>query len=188
MEKLTDKQLTRLNLNSMFNANAIGSELTWQVNDKELTGIIVGIRLHNESLVYQVSVKTDKGKSVMKAVNPTDIGISLLTDKDSDNIALLTETANNASECLNDGLPLAVNASRALPKAFGFDGTELKAMRLAKGLTQVAVALALGMSKGSAAAIGDWESDRINVPVKHQAKLISLYKPIADTDTDTKTE
>ena len=48
-------------------------------------------------------------------------------------------------------------------------------MREQTGLTQVEVALALGLAAGSSAGVADWEADRLKVPAKHQAKLIALY-------------
>ncbi len=51
-------------------------------------------------------------------------------------------------------------------------------MRKRVGLTQVQVALELGLAAGSAAAVGDWEAGRLKVPLKHQAKLITLYSTI----------
>ena len=58
---------------------------------------------------------------------------------------------------------------------FPYSGAELKAMREQAGLTQVAVALALGLAVGSSAGVGDWEADRLKVPVKHRANLLALY-------------
>ena len=58
---------------------------------------------------------------------------------------------------------------------FPYSGAQLKAMRERAGLTQVEVALALGLAAGSAAGVGDWEADRLKVPAKHHAKLIVLY-------------
>lgn len=58
---------------------------------------------------------------------------------------------------------------------FPYSGVQLKAMRERAGLTQVEVALALGLAAGSAAGVGDWEAERLKVPTKHQAKLIALY-------------
>ena len=58
---------------------------------------------------------------------------------------------------------------------FPYSGAELKAMRKRAGLTQIAVALALGLAAGSSAAVGDWEAERLKVPLRHQAKLIALY-------------
>lgn len=58
---------------------------------------------------------------------------------------------------------------------FPYTGSQLRDYRTKAGLTQVAVALALGLSEGSAAAVGDWEADREKVPPKHYAKLKKLY-------------
>ena len=58
---------------------------------------------------------------------------------------------------------------------FLYSGAQLKAMRERAGLTQVQVALALGLAAGSSAGIGDWEADRLKVPAKHHAKLKELY-------------
>ena len=58
---------------------------------------------------------------------------------------------------------------------FPYTGSQLRNYRKKAGLTQVAVALALGLSEGSAAAVGDWEADREKVPPKHYAKLKKLY-------------
>ena len=58
---------------------------------------------------------------------------------------------------------------------FPYSGAELKAMREQAGLTQVAVALALGLAAGSSAGVGDWEAERLKVPAKHQDKLKELY-------------
>ena len=58
---------------------------------------------------------------------------------------------------------------------FPYSGVALKAMRERAGLTQVEVALALGLAAGSAAGVGDWEAERLKVPPKHQAKLVDLY-------------
>ena len=69
-------------------------------------------------------------------------------------------------------------ASRRSPSVsndFPYSGVALKAMRERAGLTQVEVALALGLAPGSAAGVGDWEAERLKVPPKHQAKLIALY-------------
>ena len=58
---------------------------------------------------------------------------------------------------------------------FPYSGVELKAMRERAGLTQVEVALALGLAAGSSAGVGDWEAERLKVPAKHHAKLKELY-------------
>ena len=58
---------------------------------------------------------------------------------------------------------------------FPYTGSQLRDYRTKAGLTQVAIALALGLSEGSAAAVGDWEADREKVPPKHYAKLKKLY-------------
>lgn len=58
---------------------------------------------------------------------------------------------------------------------FPYSGVQLKTMRERAGLTQVEVALALGLAAGSSAGVGDWEADRLKVPTKHHAKLIALY-------------
>lgn len=61
------------------------------------------------------------------------------------------------------------------PIEFPYTGSQLRNYRKKAGLTQVAVALALGLSKGSAAAVGDWEAEREKVPPKHYTKLKKLY-------------
>ena len=61
------------------------------------------------------------------------------------------------------------------PIEFPYTGSQLRDYRKKAGLTQVAVALALGLSKGTAAAVGDWEADRVKVPPKHYTKLKKLY-------------
>ena len=58
---------------------------------------------------------------------------------------------------------------------FPYTGAALKAMREQMGLTQVEVALKLGLAAGSSAGVGDWEADRLKVPVKHRANLLALY-------------
>lgn len=58
---------------------------------------------------------------------------------------------------------------------FFYSGAQLKAMREQAGLTQVEVALALGLAAGSSAGVGDWEADRLKVPAKHRANLLALY-------------
>ena len=58
---------------------------------------------------------------------------------------------------------------------FPYSGAQLKAMRERAGLTQVEVALALGLAAGSSAGVGDWEAERLKVPAKHRANLIALY-------------
>ena len=49
---------------------------------------------------------------------------------------------------------------------FPYTGAQLKAMRERAGLTQVEVALKLGLAAGSSAGVGDWEADRLKVPAK----------------------
>ena len=63
---------------------------------------------------------------------------------------------------------------------FRYTGAQLKAMREQVGLTQVQVALALGLAAGSSAGVGDWEAERLKVPARHHAKLKELYS-ITDT-------
>ena len=63
---------------------------------------------------------------------------------------------------------------------FPYTGAQLKAVREQAGLTQVQVALALGLAAGSSAGVGDWKAERLKVPPKHQAKLIALYSTIGD--------
>ena len=58
---------------------------------------------------------------------------------------------------------------------FPYTGSQLRDYRQKAGLTQVAVALALGLSEGSAAAVSDWEVEREKVPPKHYTKLKKLY-------------
>lgn len=61
------------------------------------------------------------------------------------------------------------------PIDFPYTGSQLRDYRKKAGLTQVAVALALGLSKGAAAGVGDWEAERVKVPPKHYTKLKKLY-------------
>lgn len=61
------------------------------------------------------------------------------------------------------------------PIEFPYTGSQLRDYRKKAGLTQVAVALALGLSKGTAAAVSDWEVEREKVPPKHYTKLKKLY-------------
>ena len=58
---------------------------------------------------------------------------------------------------------------------FPYTGAQLKALREQAGLTQVQVALALGLAAGSSAGVGDWEAERLKVPARHHAKLKELY-------------
>lgn len=66
----------------------------------------------------------------------------------------------------------------ALAAEFSLTGPEMKALREKAKLTQSAVAVKLGMKPSSSAAISDWEAERVKVPVKHHATLLSLYKPM----------
>ncbi len=61
---------------------------------------------------------------------------------------------------------------------FPYTGSQMKALRENAGLTQVAVAVKLGMKRSSSAAISDWEAERVKVPTKHHTKLLSLYEPM----------
>ena len=58
---------------------------------------------------------------------------------------------------------------------FPYTGSQLRDFRKKAGLTQVAVAVELGMKHSSSAAIGDWEAERVKVPRKHYTKLKELY-------------
>lgn len=57
-----------------------------------------------------------------------------------------------------------------------YPGAKLKEFREKAGLKKVDVTLALGMSKNSSAAIGDWEDRCLRVPVKHRENLIAIYR------------
>ncbi|MCY3740225.1 MAG: hypothetical protein OXH00_04330 [Candidatus Poribacteria bacterium] len=61
---------------------------------------------------------------------------------------------------------------------FSLTGPEMKALRKKAKLTQSAVAVKLGMKPSSSAAISDWETERVKVPAKHHATLLSLYEPV----------
>ena len=78
------------------------------------------------------------------------------------------DSADSTDTVANQRIPSVSND-------FPYSGVALKAMRERAGLTQVEVALALGLAAGSAAAVGDWEAERLKVPPKHQAKLVALY-------------
>ena len=169
--KLTATQMDRLNMNLLFNENPIGSE----VQTMKGPGIVTGIRYFRNELVYTVTVeKADATKSIV-AVQPSRLGIELMTDPD--NIAAISKETAKAVGQLNDALPKSVETKLEASPTFDFSGPKLRAMRIAAGLTQVAVAVHLGMAKSSSAAIGDWEAERNKVPVRHQAKLIDLYTP-----------
>ena len=58
---------------------------------------------------------------------------------------------------------------------FPYTGSQLRDFRKKAGLTQVAVAVELGMKHSSSSAIGDWEAEREKVPRKHYTKLKELY-------------
>lgn len=58
---------------------------------------------------------------------------------------------------------------------FPYTGSQLRDFRTKAGLTQVAVAVQLGMKGSSSSAIGDWEAELLKVPPKHYAKLKELY-------------
>ncbi len=58
---------------------------------------------------------------------------------------------------------------------FPYTGSQLRDFRKKAGLTQVAVAVELGMKRSSSSAIGDWEAEREKVPRKHYTKLKELY-------------
>ena len=68
---------------------------------------------------------------------------------------------------------------------FSYSGVQLRAMRKQAGLTQVQVALALGLAAGSSAGVGDWETERLSVPTKHQAKLMALYSTTGVLESET---
>lgn len=75
---------------------------------------------------------------------------------------------------------VAKPGTSSVSKDFPYSGAALKSMRERAGLTQIQVALKLGLAAGSSAGIGDWEADRLKVPAKHRVNLIALY-----TKTDT---
>jgi transcriptional regulator with XRE-family HTH domain len=78
----------------------------------------------------------------------------------------------------NEKMDGSVPATVTVPGTeFSYTGPEMKALRLKAGLTQGDVAVALGMKCSSSAAIGDWEAERVKVPAKHHATLLSLYEP-----------
>ena len=76
---------------------------------------------------------------------------------------------------MTDDNALTQQTGQPISNNFPYSGAQLKAMRERAGLTQVEVALALGLAAGSSAGVGDWEAERLQVPDKHQANLIALY-------------
>lgn len=64
------------------------------------------------------------------------------------------------------------------PKPIGYAPAELKAMRNRAGLSQIQVAVALGLKPTSSPCVADWERETEivkNVPAKHHEKLLALY-------------
>ena len=171
MVKISQEQLDRLNLISLFNAHPIGSE----IETAKGVAIVNGYKLSKEEMVFTARLSNEGAKARIYTLNPAKYGIKLLTDPD--NIAEVLKTTEAVIGQLNSGLPKGVETKVEAVPAFGFSGAKLKAMRIAMNLTQVFVAEYLGMAKSSSAAIGDWEAERNKVPVKHQAKLIDLYTP-----------
>ena len=84
---------------------------------------------------------------------------------------ILTDESNEEQV---DGSVPAIDTAPATE--FPYTGPQIKALRENAGLTQVAVAVKLGMKRSSSAAISDWEAERVKVPAKHQTKLLSLYE------------
>ena len=85
----------------------------------------------------------------------------LLSTKGRESTLILTDKSDDE---VDDSGPMTVTSPAA---EFPYTGPELKALREDAGLTQVQVAVELGMKPGSSAAIGDWEAERVNVPPKH---------------------
>ena len=178
MAKITPTQMDRVNLNLLFNANPIGSE----IETTRGIGVVSGIREFKSELVYAVTITNESGKQIAIAVKPNTKGINLLDDPD--NIAEVSKATGEVIGILNEALPKSVETKVEAVPVFEFNGPRLRAMRIAAGLTQVFVAEYLGMAKSSSAAIGDWEAERNKVPVKHQAKLIELYTPSPEDELD----
>ena len=82
---------------------------------------------------------------------------------------------NKSDDEMDDSVPTTVKSPSA---EFPHTGPEMKVLRENAGLTQIDVAVALGMKRSSSAAICDWETERLKVPAKHYNKLLSLYKPV----------
>ena len=178
MAKITPTQMDRINLNLLFNANPIGSE----IETTRGIGVVSGIREFKGELVYAVTITNESGKQIAIAVKPNTKGINLLDYPD--NIAEVSKATGEVIGILNEALPKSVETKVEAVPAFEFNGPRLRAMRIAAGLTQVFVAEYLGMAKSSSAAIGDWEAERNKVPVKHQARLIELYTPSPEDELD----
>ena len=173
VNELTAAQIERINLNLLYEANPIGKVV--ELNGKEVT--VTGYREFKGELCYQCQYVDKNGKITSRAVSAEHLDVSLITADTS--IATVTKVADIIANRINEGIPVSLgmeSSSPRRPKAFGISGEELRAMRMAKRMTQVAVAVSLGMAPGSSAAVGDWEADRVNVPPKHQARLLELYK------------
>ena len=171
MAKVTATQMDRLNLNLMFNALPIGSE----IETGKGKGTITGIVSFKGELVFRVLINKENGKNISGPMKAADLGIQLITDPD--NLAEISKAAGEVIEAVSEMLPPGVETKVEAVAPFEFSGKKLKEMRQARGFTQVFVAEYLGMAKSSSAAIGDWEAERNRVPVKHQTKLIDLYTP-----------
>ena len=185
VNQLTVAQIERINLNLLYESNPIGKAI--EVNGKE--GTVTGYREWKGELVYQGTFSDKNGKAVTRLVKPEYLGVNLVTIETD--IATVTKVASTIANLLNEGIPVSVaveSSSPRRPKAFGIKGKELRAMRMAKRMTQVSVAVALGMAPGSSAAVGDWEADRVNVPPKHQARLLELYRIEEEDELDEEAE
>ncbi len=86
---------------------------------------------------------------------------------------VLTDEPNEVE--VDGSVPAIVTAPAT---EFPYTGPEMRTLRLKARLTQVDVAVALGMKRSSSAAICDWEAERVKVPAKYHTKLLSLYEPV----------
>ena len=100
--------------------------------------------------------------------------------EEKEKVAVPKPEPSNAGVDRKDNITDNEPPQQVVPSNFPYSGAQLRAMREQAGLTQVQVALALDLAKGSSAAVGDWEAERLKVPAKHQAKLRELYSTTGD--------
>ena len=129
-----------------------------------------------ENAAYKKRIETIQGQLEAANAEKTLKAASnrSATQKNSAELEDLLESLKEDVKVKTERQNEKVVAPRPAPD-FPYTGSQLRDYRKKAGLTQVAVALALGLSEGSAAAVADWEADRVNVPSKHHTKLKKFY-------------
>ena len=188
---ITKEQIAHINFNQLYLRYPLGTVMQVPLKKKgldeyvDVKATIIGYQFNSsKQLALRVLVRTKQGEreytvpNMNLLIEPT----FYIHDEIDKNVAF--KEVNAISDKLLEPFELERKPERKPPKVepvakpvdFDFTGDEIRSARTDLNLSQVDLAVKLGLKESSAAAIGDWERDRIKVPVKHQRNLLILFE------------